>query len=109
MEAEAALRRAEAMVLQGRATIRTPEGTFESGPEEVWFFPKGPDGAHQVRNDSDETVRVMMWGQVLYPTVSVYPDSDKVGVWSDRERTDNGLHVKANAVDYFYGETGRGD
>src|SRR5882724_11345019 len=49
------------LALSGRPSVRTPEGTEQLQPLELAFFPKGPDGAHQVRNDTDETVRVLMW------------------------------------------------
>ena len=92
------------MTLQGTATVRTPDGTTPLAPLQVMFFPRGPDGAHQIRNDSDETVRVMMWGQVVYPSVSVYPDSDKIGAWTPG-RVDNILVRRSDGVDYYDGET----
>ena len=46
------------LVLSGHPTLRTPEGEQRLEPHDVVFFPKGPDGAHGVRNDTDETVRV---------------------------------------------------
>ena len=49
------------LVLEGRPTLRTPEGEEEIGPWEMVFFPTGPDGAHSVRNKTDETVRVLMF------------------------------------------------
>src|SRR5918999_3901374 len=73
------------LVLPGRPTVRTPEGTEELGPDDVMFFPIGPEGAHQIRNDTSETVRVLMWSTVVIPTASAYPDSDKVGVWTGIE------------------------
>jgi hypothetical protein len=36
-----------------------------------------------VTNETDEPARVLMWSQSALPTVSVYPDSGKVGVWTD--------------------------
>src|SRR5688500_3500465 len=48
------------LVLSGTATVRTPDGTQSLEPMGVMFFPKGPAGAHQIRNDSEETVRVLM-------------------------------------------------
>ena len=67
------------LVLEGRPSVRTPEGTEQLEPLDVAFFPKGPEGAHQIRNDSDSAVRVLMWSTVVYPTATAYPDSDKVG------------------------------
>ena len=91
------------LVLSGRPSVRTPDGVQELAPMQVVFFPKGPDGAHQVRNDSTEPARVLMWGSVVYPTVSVYPDSDKVGVWTE-DKADDGLFRRSAAVGYYEGE-----
>ena len=44
------------LVLEGQATLRTPEGEERIGPRDLVFFPQGPEGAHAVRNDSDATV-----------------------------------------------------
>src|SRR3954463_6555664 len=73
------------LVLAGRPSVRTPEGTERLQPLPPPFFPKGPDGAHQVRNDGEEPVRVLMWSTVVLPTATAYPDSDKVGVWTGEE------------------------
>ena len=92
------------MGLQGRATVRTVDGLEELGPFDVMCFPPGPEGAHQIRNDSVETVRVLMWGEVVYPTVSVYPDSGKLGVWT-QDKVDNLIVRRESNVDYFEGES----
>ena len=92
------------LVLSGRPSLRTPEGTSELEPFDVVFFPLGPEGAHQVRNDSAEPARVLMWSTVVVPTVSVYPDSGKVGVWT-AGKADDGLFERSSAVEYFHGET----
>ena len=66
-------------MLSGRPSLRDPDGTHELEPHDVLFFARGPEGAHQVRNDSDEPVRVLMWSTIVLPTATVYPDSDKIG------------------------------
>jgi len=91
------------LVLEGSPTLRTAEGSEQLAPWDVAFFPRGPEGAHGVRNETDETVRVLMFSEVVHPTVTVYPDSDKLGVYSGNE--DDDLLVKrSSAVDYFEGE-----
>src|SRR3954470_19701399 len=92
------------MALEGRPTIRTPEGTETIEPFDVVFFPRGPDGAHQIRNDTHDTVRVMMWSDVVHPAATVYPDSDKVGVWTGN-KDDDVMVPRSAKVDYFHGET----
>ncbi len=91
------------LVLEGRPSVRTPEGTAELSPHDVVFFPKGPEGAHQVRNDSDARARVAMWSTVVLPTATAYPDSGKVGVWTG-DRAEDLIAPRASAVDYFHGE-----
>jgi uncharacterized cupin superfamily protein len=70
------------VALSGRPSVRTPEGTHRLEPWDVVFFPIGPAGAHQIRNDSDEPARVMMWSTIVYPSATAYPDSDKIAVWT---------------------------
>ena len=91
------------LVLEGRASVRRPEGTDELAPSELAFFPTGPAGAHQIRNDSDAPVRILMWSEVVAPTVTVYPDSGKVGIWTG-ERADDIVVERSSAVDYYHGE-----
>lgn len=93
------------LVLEGRPSVRTPEGTEQLEPFEIAFFPKGPGGAHQIRNDTDHTVRVLMWSTVVYPTATAYPDSDKVGVWTG-DKAEDVMVVRSSRVDYFHGEAG---
>jgi uncharacterized cupin superfamily protein len=93
------------LVLEGTPTLRTPEGEQVLDPWDVVCFPVGPEGAHGVRNKTGETVRVLMFGNIAYPSVSVYPDSDKVGVWT-RDKTDNLVVHRESGVDYFSGEGG---
>jgi uncharacterized cupin superfamily protein len=88
------------LVLSGRPSVRTPEGTEELAPLDMVFFPKGSEGAHQVRNDSDTTAQVLMWSTVLTPTATAYPDSDKVGVWTGVKEEDL-IVRRSSAVEYY--------
>ena len=91
------------IVLVGRPTLRTPEGTETLEPWDVVFFPSGPDGAHAVRNDTDETVRVLMYSTVTHPAATVYPDSDKIGIWTGNE-DDSVMVRRSSKVGYYDGE-----
>ena len=93
-----------ALVVDGSPSARTPDGTEQLEPLDLVFFPKGPDGAHQIRNDSDAPARLLMWSTVVLPTATVYPDSDKVGVWTGNKE-DDVMVRRDSAVDYFEGET----
>jgi uncharacterized cupin superfamily protein len=91
------------IVLDGRVAVRTPEGVQELGEGDVVCFPEGPDGAHAMVNRGAETAHVLMLSTLRAPAVAVYPDSDKVGVFSD----DPGAAVmvrRSSAVDYWDGE-----
>jgi uncharacterized cupin superfamily protein len=91
------------LVLEGRPTLRDPEGERALEPWDVVLFPKGPDGAHQLRNDGDAAVRLIMFSDVLVPTATVYPDSDKIGIWTGR-REDDVMVRRSSRVDYYDGE-----
>ncbi|MBA2516429.1 MAG: cupin domain-containing protein [Solirubrobacterales bacterium] len=93
-----------AFVVEGRPSVRTPEGTEQLEPHEMAFFPMGPAGAHQIRNDTDSPVRVLMWSTVVIPTATAYPDSDKVGIWTG-DKDEDLLTVRSSRVDYYHGET----
>jgi uncharacterized cupin superfamily protein len=92
-----------ALVLSGRPSLRTPEGVAELAPMDVAFFPKGPAGAHQLRNDTAEPVRVLMWSTIVVPTATAYPDSDKVGIWTGVEG-ENVMVARSSHVGYYHGE-----
>ncbi len=44
-----------------------------------------------------------MFSTVVVPTATVYPDSDKVGIWTGDEATDV-LVKRDSAVGYYAGE-----
>jgi uncharacterized cupin superfamily protein len=91
------------LVLSGQPTLRHPEGSDRLEPWDMVFFPAGPAGAHSVQNDTEETARVLMFSNVSFPAVTVYPDSDKVGVWVGRP-DDDLLLPRSSAVTYWEGE-----
>jgi uncharacterized cupin superfamily protein len=41
-------------------------------------FPLGPDGAHGLRNDSEDVVRYVVAGIRVSPEVAEYPDINKI-------------------------------
>ena len=70
------------VVLSGRPTLRTLVGTRELEPGEVVVCPVGRQGAHQLQNNSDEEVRVLVISTMVYPEVAEQLDSDKILVHS---------------------------
>jgi uncharacterized cupin superfamily protein len=91
------------LVLVGTPTLRHPEGTDQLAPWDVVCFPRGREGAHQVRNDTEETVRVLMYSTVKHPAATVYPDSDKIAIWTGNHEDDLIVH-RSNGVDYWSGQ-----
>jgi uncharacterized cupin superfamily protein len=87
------------IVLSGQLTVRTPEGEMELGPWDTVCFPPGEAGAHRLTNRSEEPVRLAMLSTKNEPAVSIYPDSNKVGVWPPGK-----LFRLDDAVDYWEGE-----
>jgi uncharacterized cupin superfamily protein len=93
------------LVLEGRPTLRHPDGSDELEPWDAVAFAEGPEGAHMLSNNTDETVRVLMFSTIALPGATVYPDSDKIGVWTGNE-DDDALFRRAGKVTYFEGEPG---
>jgi uncharacterized cupin superfamily protein len=92
------------LVMDGQPTLRHPDGEEKLEPWDVVFFPPGPNGAHQVRNDGDATSRVLMFSNVSEVAASVYPDSDKIAIWTGNDADD--LIVKrTSGVGYWDGES----
>jgi uncharacterized cupin superfamily protein len=84
------------IVLEGRPTVRHPDGEGELAPGDTLCFPEGPAGAHKVTNHTEDSTRVLMLSTLREPAVSVYPDSQKVGVHGvGRFRLEDGK------VDYY--------
>src|ERR687885_1285760 len=73
-------------VLQGRLSLRSADGWEELPEGEVVAFPRGERGAHAYRNDQDEPVRVLVVSEMNAPNISVYPDSNQVGIFDAAER-----------------------
>ena len=93
------------LVLEGTLVVRVPDGeqTLERG--DLVCFPAGPAGAHKVMNRGESPARMMMFSNERTPAVSVYPDSDKIGVWPGEDA--NALVFKrSTAVPWSEGEEG---
>ena len=92
------------LFLRGTVVVGAPGGEHTAEPMDVVFFACGPEGAHQIRNDGDEPVRVLMWSENRHPGVTTYPDSGKIGVWP-RADQDGRLYRIGTELDYYDGET----
>jgi len=93
------------LVVEGTVVVRTPDGeqTLERG--DLVRFPAGPAGAHKVMNRSDARARTLLFSRRGHGyAISVYPDSDTVGVWAGDE--DQHVFVRGTAVPWAHGEEG---
>jgi uncharacterized cupin superfamily protein len=91
------------LVLEGDLTVRHPEGEDELGPGDLVCFPAGPDGAHKLTNRGEDAVKMLIVSTATMPAVAVYPDSDKIGVFTEGRR-DNVMVRRSSDVDYWDGE-----
>jgi uncharacterized cupin superfamily protein len=87
------------LVIDGAPSVRTPSGTRELKAGDVLCFPSGAEGAHTVTGPG----RVLILSEGGRPSISVYPDSDKLGTRSG-DADDTLDFRRADAVDYWEGE-----
>jgi uncharacterized cupin superfamily protein len=87
-------------VISGAPTLRDAAGERVLEPGDVVGFPSGPEGAHTVRGPG----RVLMLSGVpaaAAASVSVYPDSGKLGVRPRGGGPDRLDFRRGDAVDYW--------
>ena len=93
-------------MLEGRPTLRTPDGERELEEGEAVRFPLGESGSHQLINRTDSDVRFLAVSSHGRPDVVIYPDANKVGV-GERLPRGGGLRAffrRADEVGYWDGE-----
>jgi uncharacterized cupin superfamily protein len=93
------------LVVDGSVVVRTPAGEHLLERGDLVCFPSGPAGAHKLMNQSDSTARTLMFSSSQVPAVSVYPDSNKIGVWPGNE-VDELVFRRDTAVPWSDGEDG---
>jgi uncharacterized cupin superfamily protein len=93
------------LVVDGTVVVRAPDGdhTLERG--DLVRFPPGPAGAHKVMNRSDSPARTLLFSSSRAPAVSVYPDSDTIGVFPGDGENDL-VFERRSAVPWAHGEEG---
>ena len=99
-------------VLAGRGRLRTPDGETPLEVGDYVAFPVGPEGAHRVSNPGDDPLRYLAISTMSDPDVTVYPDSEKIGVYAGSppggtgDRDVEAYFRRADAVDYWLDEDG---
>ena len=93
------------LVVAGSVVVRRPDGeqTLEQG--DLVRFAAGPAGAHKIMNRSGAPARTLIFSNARTPAISVYPDSDKVGVFSG-DPADDYFLLRGGAVPWAHGEEG---
>jgi len=91
------------LVLTGRPTLRTPEGEHELAPGDLAVFPEGPAGGHLVANRTDQPCRVLLLSSKASHAMIHYPDSGKIGLWSQAGGYHSILRTEPE-LDYWDGE-----
>jgi uncharacterized cupin superfamily protein len=93
------------LVVDGTVVVRTPDGEHLLERGDLVCFPSGPAGAHKLMNQSGSPARTLMFSSSQVPAVSVYPDSNKIGVWPGNE-VDELVFRRDTAVPWSDGEEG---
>jgi uncharacterized cupin superfamily protein len=91
------------VVVRGRPTLRAADGERELAEGDVACFPRGAAGAHQLRNATDEAVRVLMLSTTISPEFIEYPDSGKV-LAKDAKDDDIFMGRLGESAEYWDGE-----
>ena len=90
------------VILEGRPSLRTPDGWRDLEPGEVVVFPTGEKGAHQLVNKTGDTVRFLAFSNSGDPEVVIQLDAEKYGVRDGGSQTTEWFR-KADQVGYFDG------
>ena len=72
------------LVLEGDLVLRTPSGAQAASRGDVMLFQRGPVGAHQILNRSDQPARFVMFSTMVQPEIAEYPDNGNIGVFAGR-------------------------
>ena len=97
-------------VLSGSGLLRTPDGEQRITSGDFCTFPASAEGAHRLHNDGDDPLRYLAVSTMQDPDVTVYPDSQKIGVYAgsapggEAERDVSGYYRRDDDVDYWTGE-----
>jgi uncharacterized cupin superfamily protein len=92
------------VVLDGAVDVRRTDGVHSHGRGDVVRFAAGPEGAHKLTSRGEAPARVLMFSSAREPSVAVYPDGDKIGVWVPGGADNVMLRRRDGSVDYYDGE-----
>jgi len=93
------------VVVDGRPTLRAPDGERELRAGDCILFATGPAGAHQVTNRSTEPTRILLVSNFALPRAAVQPDSNKMMIrWGTGDEERRWFRLD-DATDYWEAET----
>lgn len=97
-------------VLDGTGTLRLDGDMHSLSAGDYVALPADESGGHRVINESDGTLRYLVMSTMDEPDVTVYPDSDKFGVFvgsppgGEADRSVHGFYRQDDDVDYWEDE-----
>lgn len=94
------------LVVDGSVVVRVPDGERMLERGDVVCFPAGPRGAHKIMNRTEAPARTLAFSPARAPALSVYPDSDKVGIWTGDGENDDLFFRRGTRVAWSDGEDG---
>ena len=80
------------IMIKGTPLLRLPNETRRLLEGEVVTFGIGPEGSHQVINDTNEEVRMVFIGYETSPDVVEYPDEGLISVMA-KTKSQNGEYL----------------
>jgi uncharacterized cupin superfamily protein len=90
------------VILEGRPSLRTPDGWRKLESGEVVVFPTGEQGAHQIVNKTDASVRFLAFSNSGEPEIIIQMDIGKYGIRGSGGQSTEWF-MKDDAVGYFEG------
>jgi len=87
------------IILEGEATLRSPEGYKTISKGDIIFFEEGASGTHQIYNHSDEQFVYIDLRTKANIDVCEYPDSGKISILPALD-----IFEEASKVTYYTGE-----
>lgn len=94
-------------VLAGTGQLKRETGLEPLRPGDFATFPPSERGGHRILNDSEETLRYLMFSTMNEPDVTLYPEMEKFGVFvgsppgGREERSLHGYYDIDDDVDYW--------
>ena len=89
------------IILEGEATLRSPEGYKTISKGDILFFEEGSSGAHQLYNHSDDQLIYLDLRTKANVDVCEYPDAGKISILPAMD-----IFEEGSKVSYYTGEAG---